>query len=276
MAASSNVDALAAGRQPPGALGHLPRQAVDVDVAEQPLGVRLRGGERDRQVRQAGTDHDQRRALLADLVAGPADRGELLGGDVLHLVDVERDADAEVAGQRGHVAEQLDQVELEVARVGAALDRDGVDRRRPAHALAVGQLGTQRERLEHAGHRLDAVGVAVPVGDFADRGVHCLRDRDPDALVGARLDLAGAPGPLHRLAAQRVEQHGLADAAQSREHHAPLGPAGRHPLQGDLELLQLPVATGQLRRPLTCSWGVRIADRVHVSTVSAYLPFSLD
>ena len=88
-----------AGRHGPGALGHLAGEPVDDDVAEQPLGVRLGGGERDRQVRQPGADHDQRGALLADLVAGAAERGELGGGDVLHLVDEERDADAEVAGR---------------------------------------------------------------------------------------------------------------------------------------------------------------------------------
>ena len=208
---------MAAG-QGPGALGHLAGEAVDHDVAEQALGVGLGGGQRDGQVRQPGADDDQGRALLADLVAGAAQRSELGAGDVLHLVDEQRDADTEVTGEGGDVGEQLDQVELEVAGVRAARGGDDVDRRLPAvlprAGLAVLELGAQRERLQYAGDLVDPVGVAVPVGHLADRGMHCLGQRQPKGLVGSRLDLAGAPGALHSQAAQRVQQHRLAHAAE--------------------------------------------------------------
>ena len=126
------------------------------------------------------------------------------------------------------------------------------------------------------GDLVDPVGVAVPVSDLAHGGVHRLRHRDPDALVGTGLDLAGPPGPPYGLAAQRVEQHRLADPAQSGQHHAPLGPAGGHPLEGHLELLELAVAARQLGRPLAGAGGVGVPDRVHVRTVSGCLGNSVE
>ncbi len=190
--------------------------------------------------------------------------------DVLHLVDEDRDPDAEVAGQVGDVGEQLDQVELEVAGVGAAPDRRHVGGRAPAD-LPCGPRARVRSAKDFTtpGDRVDAVGVAVPVGDLADRGVHRLRERQPQRLVGPGLELAGPPGPLHREPAQRVEQHGLADPAQPGEHHRALGAAGGDPLEGDLELPQLPVAAGELGRALAGARGVGVPDRVHAGTVSA-------
>ena len=86
------------------------------------------------QVRQAGADDDQGGALLADLVAGAAQRRELGARDVLHLVDEQGDADPEVAGQLGDVGEQLDQVELEVPEsarpLAASTSIGGCQRRR--------------------------------------------------------------------------------------------------------------------------------------------------
>ena len=125
--------------------------------------------------------------------------------------------------------------------------------------------------LRTPGDGVDPVGVAVPVRDLADRGVHGLGDRQPDRLVGAGLDLAGPPGPLDGLAAQRVEEHGLADAAQPRDDHAALGAAGGHPLEGDVELRQLAVAAGELGGSLAGAGGVRVPDRVHDRTVSGCL-----
>ena len=98
----------------------------------------------------------------------------------------------------------------------------------------------------------------------------------PQRLVGPGLDLAGAPGALDGQAAQRVEQHRLADAAQAGEHHAAVGTAGGDPFEGDLELLQLAVAAGQLGRALAGAGGVGVPDRVHDRTVSGCLADSVD
>ena len=91
------------------------------------------------------------------------------------------------------------------------------------------------------------------------------RQRAAQRLVGPGLDLAGAPQPADRLGAQRVEQHGLPDAAQAGEHQAALGPAAGDPLQDDLEDVQLAVAPGELGRPLTGAGRVRVAHRIHAS-----------
>ena len=130
--------------------------------------------------------------------------------------------------------------------------------------------------LSTRGDVVDPLGVAVAVGDLADGGVHGLGERQPQRLVGPGLDLAGAPGALDGEAAQRVQQHGLADAAQPGEHHAAVGPAGGDPLEGDLELPQLAVAAGELGRALPGAGRVGVPDRVHDRRVSTCLADSLD
>ena len=212
---------------------------------------------------QSGADDEHGRVLLADLVHGAADRGELGGGDVLHLVDEESEAHPEVAAELADVGEQLDQVELEVAGVGTPLRRGYVGGGRPAESLAVLELGAQRERLEHARDGVDPVGVAVAVRDLADRGVDGLGDRDPQRLVGSRLDLAGPPRPADGLTAQGVEQHRLADTAQAADDHAALGTAGGDAFERDVEGGELAVTTGQLGRALTGARRVGVPDRVH-------------
>jgi hypothetical protein len=89
------------------------------------------------------------------------------------------------------------------------------------------------------------------------------RDRPSDRLVGPGLDLARAPQPLHGHGLERVEQDGLADAAQAGDDHAALGTATGHPLEHDFELLQLSVTPGELRRTLPGAGGIGIAHRVH-------------
>jgi hypothetical protein len=114
------------------------------------------------------------------------------------------------------------------------------------------------------------------MGDLADRRVHRLRERQPEGLVGPRLDLPGAPRAFDREAAEGVQEHGLADAAQAGEHHRALGTAGGHPLQRHLELAQLAVAPGELGGPLPGARGVGVPHWVHDGTVSGSLVDSLD
>ncbi len=229
-------------------------------------------------MRQAGADDDQRRALLRDLVAGGAQRGQVVGADVLHLVDEQSDADGQVAGQVGRVGEQLDQVHLEVAGVGPALRGDHVDRRMPADALAIVLRGPQREGLQYCAELVDPLVVAVPVTEFAHGGVHRLGDRQPDALVRPGLDLAGTPGTLDRLAPQRVEQHRLADPAEPADStRLRSGRARRDTFEHHLELPHLGVASGQLGRALTGAGRIGIPDRIHafhcMSMSSVFLRF---
>ena len=51
-------------------------------------------------------------------MARGADRRDVVGLHVLHLVDEQRNALADVGGEAGHVAEQFDQVDLRLGREG--------------------------------------------------------------------------------------------------------------------------------------------------------------
>jgi hypothetical protein len=85
---------------------------------------------------------------------------------------------AHVGGQRRGVGEQLDQVDLDVAGVGAAPGGRHVDAGRPAVAeLGRGVVGPQRERLQHRQHLVDPLGIAVVRGQLADRHVQRGGDR---------------------------------------------------------------------------------------------------
>ena len=171
------------------------------------------------------------------------------------------------AASAGDVGEQLDEVDLDVAGVGPAAAR----RRRRCRA-ASGRAAWRRPAAERSANAL-----RTPSTSSTRSGSRCRRRArgSPGAgrrtsgrrsdCVGPGLDLAGAPAGADRHRAQRVEQHGLADAAQAGEHQAALGPAARDPLEDDLERVELAVAAGQLGRPLTGAGGVRVAHRIHAS-----------
>jgi hypothetical protein len=197
-------------------------------------------------------------------VAGRAERRHVVRTEILHLVDEQGDARTHVGGDRRRVGEQLDQIDLDVAGVGAAAGRRHVDAGLPPVAqLRVGRCRPQCERLEHTEEVVDPVRRAVPGGQLAHGHVQRGRDRAAQRLVGPGLDLPGAPQPADGLRAQRVEQHRLADAAQPGEHEAALGAAARDPLQDDIEHVQLTAAAGQLGRPLTGAGCVGVAHRIH-------------
>ncbi len=259
------LDLFAQGRRAQGEIGGDPVEPVDALVTEQPLRVRLRRGQQGRQVRQPGADHDQRRAGLGQLVAGGAQRRDVVRHAVLHLVDEQRDAAPDVGGDARRVGEQFDEVDLDVTGVGSADRGRHVDARLPSIAQ-LGRLAgpdAERERLQYAEKIVDPVRRAVVRGQLADGHVQGRRDRPAQRLVGPGLDLAGAPEDRDRLRAQRVEQHGLADAAQAGEDEGALGPPARHPLEDDLEDLQLAVAAGELRGALAGAGRIGIANRIH-------------
>ena len=194
-------------------------------------------------MRQPGADHDQRRARLRQLVARRAQRRDVVRRHVLHLVDQQRDARADVLRQLRDLGEQLHQVDLDVTGVRPADRRGHVDARLPPVAqLRVLGVGPQRERLQHAEHGLHPVGRAVPHGQVADRPVQRGRQRAAQPGLGPCLDLPGAPAALHRHRPQLAQQHGLAHAAQPGEHEAAFRPAARHPFEHDLERAELLVA----------------------------------
>ena len=71
-------------------------------------------------MRQAGADDDERQAAAGEISWQAAHSAETSSGaEVLHLVDEDRDALPDVGGQAADVGEQLDEVDLDVAGVGA-------------------------------------------------------------------------------------------------------------------------------------------------------------
>jgi hypothetical protein len=127
----------------------------------------------------------------------------------------------------------------------------------------------QRERLEDAEELVDPRGVAVTRDELTDGEVQRGGQRPAQRLVRAGLDLAGAPQLPSGLGAQRVEQHGLADAAQPGEHEAALGSPAGDALEHDVELRELPVAAGKLGRALPGAGRVRVPDGIHVEDCMA-------
>src|SRR5262249_53857729 len=71
-------------------------------------------------------------------------------------------------------------------------------------------------------------------------------------------------------------QHGLADTTEAGKDEGAFGATAGHPFEHHLEHLQLAVAAGQLGWPLPGSRRVRVANRIHDRTVSAYLVLPLD
>ena len=125
------------------------------------------------------------------------------------------------------------------------------DRRR----LALG------ERLDHAER---VVAGTTGRAELAHRLVHGATASGRRSDWSGRASSLPVPQPApHRGRAQRVEQHGLADAAQPGEHHRALGAPAGHPLEHDVERVELLVAAGELGRALAGAGGVGVPDRVH-------------
>ena len=170
---------------------------------------------------------------------------------------------------------QLDQVDLDVAGVGPAPHGRRVD----AGVPAVAELGTRArvalgEGPDHAEDVGDRVLVGVP--ELADGLVQRRGERPSQPLVGPGLELPGPPATAYGGRAHGVEQHGLADAAESGQDDAALRAPVRDPLQHDVERRQLRAPAGELGRPLAGAGRVRVADRVHARTVSGSLADSVD
>ena len=113
-------------------------------------------------------------------MAGRAERRHVLGVEVLHLVDEDRDL-ADVGGEAADVGEELDEVDLDVTGVGAAGHGRHVDAGLPAVAQLGGGGGlAQREGLDDAEHlvgHLVTAGMAELAHGLVGRGGEGLRSR---------------------------------------------------------------------------------------------------
>ena len=80
-------------------------------VPEETLAVGLAGAQNCWQVGQPGSYDDERQPALADLVTGRTQGGDIVGSEVLHLVDEDRHPLADICGQTADIGQQLDQID---------------------------------------------------------------------------------------------------------------------------------------------------------------------
>ena len=118
-------------------------------------------------MRQPGTDDDDREPRLGDLVNRRTQRRDVLGSEVLHLVDEDRDPPARLGGQPTDVGQQLDEVDLDIPGVGTTRDGGGGDAGVPAVAQPGGPSRsaaglTLGERLDHTECVVDGLPGAQP------------------------------------------------------------------------------------------------------------------
>jgi hypothetical protein len=159
-------------------------------------------------VGQPGTDQHQWRTGLRQLVTGRAQSRDVFRRQVLHLVDKDRHSGRDVGRQFGDIGEQLEQVDLHISGIGPAGGRQAVDRRRPAvHQLAAPRIGPQPEGLEHRQHLGHPIRGTVPHRQLAHRGVQRAGQRPAQAGVRPCLHFPRSPAAIHRLRAQRIQQH---------------------------------------------------------------------
>ncbi len=227
-------------------------------------------------MRQPGPDDDQRRGVLTELVAGRAQRGDVGGPQILHLVDEDGDAHAHVACQCGGVEQQFHEVDLDVAGVGAAGLRRDVDAGLPPFPHALVGRGAQSEGLEDAEELVDAFGISMRGRDSTDRHVQRRRQRSTQFLVRPSLDLAGAPSAGDGRRSELVEQYRLPDASQPGENDAAFRSAAGDAFEHDVEGVELLLSTCELGWALAGAGSVGVTHGVHGAKVTTNRAISAD
>ena len=188
-------------------------ERVDGAVVEEPLGVRLRGGQVRRQAREASTDDEPRQARLARPVARAAHRRHLVDRQLLHLVDEDDDADVILLRRRTDRFGEVDEIELEIAAVGPA----GETVEAEAHALDTDGRLERRDRAErgHGSCRWSArTNSSVGRAAFASSDARAAEKWIALGVLG--LDLHDEPAAFHRPPGELAEEHRLADTTQTR------------------------------------------------------------
>ena len=151
-----------------------------------------------------------------------------------------------------------------------------VDARLPPFAHPLVRGGAQREGLEDAEKLVDAFGVSMRGRNAAYRHVQRRRQGPAQFLVGASLDLAGAPAARDGRGSEVVEQHRLADAAQPSENDTAFRSAAGDAFEHDVEGVELLLSTGELGWALACAGSVRVTHGVHDRSVCGSLAFLAD
>ena len=190
------------------------------------------------------------------------------GSEVLHLVDEDGNSDADIGGKGRGVEQQFDEVDLDIAGVGAARSGRYVDAWLPPLPHALVGSRAQRECLEHPQELVDSLRVSVRGRDTADRHVQRRRQWPAELLIGPRLDLPGTPSSGDCGRTQLVQQNRLPDAPQPRQYDAAFGSAAGDPFEDDVEGVELLLSAGEFWWALACAGSVRVTHGVHGAKVT--------
>ena len=134
---------------------------------EQPLRIRPGLRKDSGKVRQAGTDEEERLVLLPCLVARLADGRQLVGLQILHLVDEQRHTAIELDRGVSQIQCKVGEIGLQRTGVGATL---GGLQRDADRQGSIGR-GDERERLERAQRRSQTVALGALALHLAQRNV---------------------------------------------------------------------------------------------------------
>ena len=207
-------------------------------------------------------------------------RRDIRRAEVLHLVDEDRHPDARGPPRASDVAQQLDEVDLDVTGVGPPGGRRHVDADAPPvpqpPSAATGTAAGSPARLrastaaafalreclddpEHLRHL-----VRARMAELAHRHMHRRRQRPSQRLVRPCLEKLARPQCARTAADRRALSSTVLPPPQPGEHDRAFRPPARHPLQRHVEGVQLLIAAGELRRPLpgARAYGLRIGSMI--------------
>ena len=194
-------------------------------------------------MRQARADQRDWRFGLGRLMNGCEQRAELRFGDILQLVDEQDERRLFSLRRAPDLEQKLGEVVLQIAAVGDFEQRGDVE-----IDLDVGVFDLQR--LGESGEKTSALAPA-PNSMRLKWSSACLRagarSAGNDRRSGASDDRCNNSRRL-RLAADRIEQHRLADAAQTVEHEAARRAAGSNAVESDFGAFEQRASPRQFRR----------------------------
>ena len=188
------------------------RERAHGSQAEQPLGVRAGLGQHPSDGREAGSRDDDGETLLVDAVGSPDQRAELLGRDLVELVDQQGRAETLLTRALAERHEELRQVGLEVAGVG---DPDFWLELEPEPAGDEAGLHGLGEARRDAPDPLGALLVAPTAVHGANHRRQGLGELRPQVASRAGLEQLDRPARRLGVLAERQQEDRLADTAEA-------------------------------------------------------------
>ena len=210
-------------------------------------------------MRQSGADQGDRELPLRRLVQR-ADQGlELLLRQELDLVEEEHDAGLLLLGGLPQRDQQVGEVLAEFSAVRLAFERLDIDGAgdRPVRGHGDG------ERPQHTGRSPQPIEPTIPRRQLEHGSSDELRHPGSEGSLGRDLGIDRDPTRHVRLFGERPEQHGLADASQTRDEHRLVGVATQQTIEHHIERLEVLISAGEGSRPYPGVRRVGIGAGIH-------------